>query len=341
MPAIMLVGATAIEAVTIARGMPTSRPMTAPEPRATHISSLVKPRNTAGSRLSRSGRKTKVPSARRSIVSFMPTSQNRGSFGEEPDDDHYQQGADTNYRAKVFPGLALVLDIGEYGQGEEHQNQQGEQYARSTAAKGTKAHASCRPAPVSRPHHPGTPQQSQDENQGQPQFRAALCREAGSVLKAAVWASVMLTARTLRMGCRDGILRPTQWSRGVERERGRDSPAHPGGCAGCLELGGDSQSGNVYLTLTELLLMLARSKAVAVKCDHSEHENTNRKNGHCGGPDVGLELRSPREEFVLTSRVERAIIKQSQHNPDALPIGSGPMADALADLNNFNKKGLC
>lgn len=44
-------------------------------------------------------------------------------------------------------------------------------------------------------------------------------------------------------------------------------------------------------------------------------------------------------KFVLTSRVERAIIKQSQHNPDALPIGSGPMADALADLNNFNKKG--
>lgn len=45
-------------------------------------------------------------------------------------------------------------------------------------------------------------------------------------------------------------------------------------------------------------------------------------------------------KFVLTSRVERAIIKQSQHNPDALPIESGPMADALADLNNFNKKGI-
>lgn len=44
-------------------------------------------------------------------------------------------------------------------------------------------------------------------------------------------------------------------------------------------------------------------------------------------------------KFVLASRVERAIIQQSQHNPDALPIGSGPMADALADLNNFNKKG--
>jgi len=44
-------------------------------------------------------------------------------------------------------------------------------------------------------------------------------------------------------------------------------------------------------------------------------------------------------KFVLASRVERAIIQQSQHNPDALPIGSGPMAEALADLNNFNKKG--
>ncbi|MBJ2281714.1 hypothetical protein JFT58_25860 [Pseudomonas sp. MF6767] len=44
-------------------------------------------------------------------------------------------------------------------------------------------------------------------------------------------------------------------------------------------------------------------------------------------------------KFVLVSRIERAIIRQSQHNPDALPIGSGPMADALADLNNFNKKG--
>ncbi|WP_185045803.1 hypothetical protein [Pseudomonas brassicacearum] len=44
-------------------------------------------------------------------------------------------------------------------------------------------------------------------------------------------------------------------------------------------------------------------------------------------------------KFVLTSRVERAIIQQSQHNPDALPIGSGPMAEALADLNNFNRKG--
>lgn len=44
-------------------------------------------------------------------------------------------------------------------------------------------------------------------------------------------------------------------------------------------------------------------------------------------------------KFVLTSRVERAIIQQSQHNPDALPIGSGPMAEVLADLNNFNRKG--
>lgn len=45
-------------------------------------------------------------------------------------------------------------------------------------------------------------------------------------------------------------------------------------------------------------------------------------------------------KFVLASRVERAIIQQSQHNPDALPIGGGPVADALAGLNNFNKKGV-
>src|SRR5690606_28489348 len=117
MLAIILVGATAMEAVAIARGTPSTRPTSAPVPSATHISSFVKPRNTAGSRLRRSGRKTKVPSARRSIASFMPTSQNRGSLGQEPDDDHYQEGADTNHCAQVFPGLALVLDVGIHGQG--------------------------------------------------------------------------------------------------------------------------------------------------------------------------------------------------------------------------------
>lgn len=44
-------------------------------------------------------------------------------------------------------------------------------------------------------------------------------------------------------------------------------------------------------------------------------------------------------KFVLASRVERSIIRESQHNPEAMPIGSGPLSDALADLNEFNKKG--
>lgn len=44
-------------------------------------------------------------------------------------------------------------------------------------------------------------------------------------------------------------------------------------------------------------------------------------------------------KFVLASRVERSIIQESQHNPEARPIGSGPISEALADLNEFNKKG--
>src|SRR5450830_68381 len=127
MLAIMLVGATAMEAVAIARGTPSSRPMTAPVPSATHISSLVKPRNTAGSRLSRAGRKTQVPSARRSIASFMPTSQDSGSRGQDPDDDHHQQGSDADYGAEVFPSLALVLHVGIDGQGMPSHTEKSEQ----------------------------------------------------------------------------------------------------------------------------------------------------------------------------------------------------------------------
>ncbi|AKK01072.1 hypothetical protein [Pseudomonas citrulli] len=44
-------------------------------------------------------------------------------------------------------------------------------------------------------------------------------------------------------------------------------------------------------------------------------------------------------KFVLASRIERSIIRDSQHDPDARPIGSGELSDALADLNEFNRKG--
>lgn len=44
--------------------------------------------------------------------------------------------------------------------------------------------------------------------------------------------------------------------------------------------------------------------------------------------------------FVLSSRVERYIIDQSQHNPNALPICSGDLSSALAKLNTFRKNFL-
>lgn len=69
------------------------------------------------------------------------------------------------------------------GQGEEHQNQQGEKHACGAAAKRAEAHAAGSPPSVSRPHHPGTPEQGQHENQGKPQRRTALCRKAGGVLE--------------------------------------------------------------------------------------------------------------------------------------------------------------
>jgi hypothetical protein len=56
--------------------------------------------------------------------------------------------------------------------------------------------------------------------------------------------------------------------------------------------------------------------------------------------DLPLKYFSPwYVKFVLASRVERSIIKESQHNSEARPIGSGPISEALADLNEFNKKG--
>ncbi|MFS2068390.1 hypothetical protein ACEN9D_06505 [Pseudomonas sp. CT11-2] len=56
--------------------------------------------------------------------------------------------------------------------------------------------------------------------------------------------------------------------------------------------------------------------------------------------DLPLKYFSPwYVKFVLASRIERSIIRDSQHNFDARPIGSGALSDALADLNEFNRKG--
>ncbi|MNL80161.1 hypothetical protein D3C87_2069390 [compost metagenome] len=70
----MQVGRVAMEVVATASGAPRIRPSVAPTISATHISSLVRPRRTAGSRLRRSGRKVNVPSGRVVGVSDMVTS---------------------------------------------------------------------------------------------------------------------------------------------------------------------------------------------------------------------------------------------------------------------------
>ena len=44
-------------------------------------------------------------------------------------------------------------------------------------------------------------------------------------------------------------------------------------------------------------------------------------------------------KFVLSARVEEFIVKQSNHNAEARPISSGALTRALADLNEFGKKG--
>ncbi|MOA27071.1 hypothetical protein D3C78_1479140 [compost metagenome] len=105
-----------MEAVATASGAPRITPSVAPTISATHISSLVRPRRTAGSRLRRSGRKVNVPSGRVVGVSDMVTSQNRGGFGEKPQDHDHQQCADTDHGAEVFPGFALVLHVGVDGE---------------------------------------------------------------------------------------------------------------------------------------------------------------------------------------------------------------------------------
>jgi hypothetical protein len=45
-------------------------------------------------------------------------------------------------------------------------------------------------------------------------------------------------------------------------------------------------------------------------------------------------------KFVLAARVEKFIVQQSQHDPAARPIHSGPLTQALADLNEFSRQGL-
>jgi hypothetical protein len=42
-------------------------------------------------------------------------------------------------------------------------------------------------------------------------------------------------------------------------------------------------------------------------------------------------------KFVLSGRIEQHIIKQSQHNPQAMPISSGELTNALSRLNTFKK----
>lgn len=43
-------------------------------------------------------------------------------------------------------------------------------------------------------------------------------------------------------------------------------------------------------------------------------------------------------QFVLSSRIEKHIVEQSRHKPGIVPIGSGPMSEAMADMNNFSKR---
>lgn len=45
-------------------------------------------------------------------------------------------------------------------------------------------------------------------------------------------------------------------------------------------------------------------------------------------------------KLVLSGRVEKRIIEQSQHDPQAQPISSGDLPKALAKLNKVNKRGL-
>ena len=45
-------------------------------------------------------------------------------------------------------------------------------------------------------------------------------------------------------------------------------------------------------------------------------------------------------KFVLAARVEQFIVQQSRHDPASRPIHSGRLGKALADLNEFSKKGL-
>lgn len=45
-------------------------------------------------------------------------------------------------------------------------------------------------------------------------------------------------------------------------------------------------------------------------------------------------------KFVLSGRIERHIVQQSQHDPEAMPIGSGELMEALANLNDLSKRGI-
>lgn len=45
-------------------------------------------------------------------------------------------------------------------------------------------------------------------------------------------------------------------------------------------------------------------------------------------------------KFVLSSRIERLIAQQSQHNSEARPIMSGELTESLAGMNDFTKKGI-
>ncbi len=126
-----------METVATASGAPRITPSPAPMISATHISSLVSPRRTAGSRLRRSGRKVSVPSGRVAGASDMVTSQDRRGFGEKPQDHYHQQRADADHGAEVLPGLALVLHVGVDGQrmpGHAEEGEGGDQQAEQDAA---------------------------------------------------------------------------------------------------------------------------------------------------------------------------------------------------------------
>lgn len=45
-------------------------------------------------------------------------------------------------------------------------------------------------------------------------------------------------------------------------------------------------------------------------------------------------------KFVFSSRIELLIIRQSSQNPEAMPISSGEMMEALANLNEINRREL-